>query len=160
MNEIKIRKAKKKDAKAISRLTNKFPDTISRSPWEISEMIGNFWVAENSRGRIVGCCGAKMWRRDAEIISWIVEEKYQGSDVGKKVLLSLIKNLRKKNFIRNIFAVTVPALAKKYFRPLGFLPTGLQMFSTKVLEDCQNCPKNRFRNGKYQCNEIALVLKK
>lgn len=158
--EITIRKAKYYDRVAISRLTKKFPDTLSRSPREIGKMIGNFWVAENGRGKIVGCCGAKIWTRDAEVISWIVMEKYRDTGIAKKLLLALLKNLKKRKGIRNIFVLTVPMLAKKYFRPLGFLPTGLQMFSAKVVEECQNCPKNCFQNGKYQCNEIALVLKK
>jgi N-acetylglutamate synthase-like GNAT family acetyltransferase len=158
--EIKIRKAKKADRAAISRLTRKYPDTLDRSPREVGKMIGNFWVAENERGKIVGCCGARMWGRDAEVIAWIVAEKYQGKGIAKKLLLALIKNLKKRKSIGYIFALTVPPLAKKYFRPLGFRPTGLQMFSAKVVEECQNCPKNRFRNGRYQCNEIALVLKK
>ncbi|OGI26699.1 MAG: hypothetical protein A2359_03415 [Candidatus Moranbacteria bacterium RIFOXYB1_FULL_43_19] len=158
--ELIIRKAKKSDSGEISRLTKKFTDTLSRSPHEIGKMIGNFWVAENDRGKIIGCCGARIWGRDAEVIAWIVSEKYQGAGIAKKILLSLIKSLQKRKNIRYIFALTVPALAKKYFRPLGFLPTGLQMFSAKVVEECQSCPKNCFQKGKYQCNEIALVLKK
>lgn len=160
MKVIKIRKAKTADRLAISRLTKKFPDTLDRSPREIGKMIGNFWVAENARGKIVGCCGAKMWSRDAEIISWIVAKKYRGAGIAKKLLFAVIKNLKKRENIRDIFTLTVSKLSKKYFRPLGFLPTGLQMFSAKVMEECQNCPKNRFKNGKYQCNEIALVLKR
>lgn len=160
MKELKIRKAKVSDRFAISRLTKKFPDTLDRSPREIAAMVENFWVAENPRGKLVGCCGCKLWGADAEIISWIVEKRYRGTDVGEKILLALLENLKRRKSVKNIFVATVPALAKKYFKPFGFLPTALQMFSAKVVEECQNCPKNRFRNGKYQCNEIALVLKK
>lgn len=160
MPEIKIRKAKSSDKIAISRLTKKYPDTLDRSPRQIARMIGQFIVAVNEKSEIVGCCGFQLFSGDAEIIAWIVEKKYRGNDVGEKILLSIIDDLKKKKGIRNIFVVTVPMLAKKYFEPLGFSPTGLQMFSEKVLSDCQKCPKNRFKNGKYQCNEIALVLKK
>ncbi len=158
--EIKIRKAKKSDSSAVSQLTKKYPDTLNRSPREIGKMIGNFWVAENEQGKIIGCCGAKAWGHDMEIISWIVAKKYQGKGVAKKLLLALIRNLKKRKSIRYIFTLTMSKLAKKYFRPLGFCPTGLQMFSAKVIEECRHCPKNRFKNGRYQCNEIALVLKK
>lgn len=160
MENVRLRKAKLGDRFSLSRLTRKFPDTLNRSPKEISKMIGNFWVAENGRGRIVGCCGAKMWTGDAEIIAWVVDKKYQGAGLAKKILIALIKNLKKRKSVGDIFVLTVPLLAKKYFRPLGFRPTGLQMFSAKVVEECRNCPKNRFYAGKYQCNEIALVLKR
>src|SRR4030042_4399292 len=110
MSEIKIRKAKKADFMVISRLTKKFPDTLSRSPREIAQMIGNFWVAENPRGKIVGCCGARIWGRDAEVIAWIVAEKYRGADIAKKILLALIKNLKKRKNNQNIFALTFPPL--------------------------------------------------
>jgi len=145
---------------AISRLTKKYPDTLDRSPREVAKMVGNFWVAENESGKIVGCCGARIWSQDAEIISWIVAEKYQGAGIAKKLLFAVIKNIKKRKGIRDIFTLTVPKLAKKYFRPLGFCPTGLQMFSAKVMKECQNCPKNRFKSGRYQCNEIALVLRR
>jgi len=154
-----IRKAKLADKSAISRLTKKYPDTLARSAAEIGKMIANFWVAESPRGKIVGCCGWKLWSGDAEIISWVVEKKYRKYGAGKKILLALLRDLRRKKTVKNIFAVTVPPLAQKYFEPLGFLPTGLQMFSEKVISDCKRCPKNIFRNKKYQCNEIALVLK-
>jgi N-acetylglutamate synthase-like GNAT family acetyltransferase len=158
--KLKIRKARLADRHSISRLTKKYPDTLSRNPREIAKIIGNFWVAENERGKIVGCCGARIWSRDAEIISWIVREKYRDAITARKLLVALIETLKKRKGIRYIFSLTVPTLAEKYFRPLGFRPTGLQMFSAKVVEECQNCPKNRFWKGRYQCNEVALVLKK
>jgi N-acetylglutamate synthase-like GNAT family acetyltransferase len=160
LSDLKIRRAKLPDRHTISLLTKKYSDTISRNPHEIAKIICNFWVAENERGKIVGCCGARIWSRDAEIISWIVREKYRNARTAKKLLIALIKNLKKRKGVRYIFALTVPELAGKYFRPLGFRPTGLQMFSAKVVEECQHCPKNRFWKGKYQCNEIALVLRK
>ncbi len=155
-----IRRAKISDRHSISRLTKKCPDTLGRSPEQIAKIISHFFVALGEKGEIAGCCGYQLWENDAEIISWIVEKKYRGSRIGKDILLSLLKDMRKKKNIKKIFVVTVSKLAKKYFQPLGFLPTGLQMFSPKVLEDCQRCPKNCFKEGKYQCNEIALILKR
>lgn len=159
MNEIKIRKAKLSDKIEISRLTRKNPGTLDRSPREIANMIGNFFVAEDPRGKIVGCCGCKLWDNDAETISWIVDRGYQRHGLGKKILVKLLEDMKRRKKIKNIFVVTVPILAKKYFEPLGFLRTGLQMFSGKVIENCRRCPKNSFKGKKYQCNEIALVLR-
>ncbi len=160
MKEVKIRKAVLSDKSAISRLTKKYPDTLDRSPREIEKMIGSFFVAADEEGKINGCCGFKMWEKDAEIVSWIVAKEFQGMGIGRKLLERTLEKLEKKKGIKNIFIVTVPALAQKYFEPLGFLETGLQMFSGKVFADCRRCPKNRFRAGHYQCNEIALVLRK
>jgi N-acetylglutamate synthase-like GNAT family acetyltransferase len=158
MQDIKIRKAKISDRAAISRLTKKYPDTLRRTQEEIRKMIRNFWVAQNSRGRVVGCIGSKIWSGDAEIISWVVEKKFQGTGVAKKLLLALLAGLKKRKNVENIFVTTLPKLARRYFVPLGFHHTALQMFSAKVVDECQKCPKNCFKNGQYQCNEIALVL--
>lgn len=159
MKDVKIRRAKMLDKFKISCLTKANKDTLDRNPQEITKLISNFFVAENQHGKIVGCCGYKLWDNDAEIISWIVDKGYQKKGLGKKILAKLLEDMKRRKKIKNIFVVTVPVLAKRYFQPFGFLKTGLQMFSGKVFADCQRCPKNSFRRKKYQCNEIALVLK-
>jgi N-acetylglutamate synthase-like GNAT family acetyltransferase len=158
---VKIRKASAGDRFEISRLTKKFSTTLPREPEEILRLAGNFYVAENEKGRIVGCCGFKAWDSDAEIISLVVDEPYQKKGVARMLLREILGWIKNANNVKKIFALTTEGVAQRIFKPVGFFPAGIQMFSLKVAKDCKRCPKNRLNSKKhYLCDEIALLYKK
>lgn len=158
---VEIRRASAKDRFEISRLTKKFSTTLPRDPKEVLCLAGNFYVAENKEGRIVGCGGFKVWDSDAEIISLVVEKSYQRKGIARKLLKEIIGQLKKTKNIKCIFALATNDVAEKIFRPAGFFPAGIQMFSLKVAKDCKRCRKNRLNSkNQYLCDEIALLYKK
>lgn len=159
MNDIKIRKARKKDRHVISRLTGLYPNTLYRSAKEIEKNINNYLIAVNQKEKVIGCCGYKIWDDSAEIISWIIEKQYRKRGLGLLLLQNVIKNLKKKAEIKNIFVVTTRQLADRIFKKIGFVEVGIQMFPEKVLLDCKKCKKNYCSFGKYACDEIALLYK-
>ncbi|MDD5489983.1 MAG: GNAT family N-acetyltransferase [Candidatus Moranbacteria bacterium] len=156
----KIRKASKSDSAGISRLTKKFSTTLSRGPEEISRLARNFFVAENQKGKIVGCCGFKKWDSDAEIIALIVDSPYQKKGLASRLFGKVLGQLKKTKSVEKIFVLSTKDVAEKIFSPAGFFPAGIQMFSRKVGEDCRRCRKNRLDcKGRYLCDEIVLVYK-
>lgn len=158
---VKIRKASAKDRFEISRLTKKFSTTLPREPKEVLRLVGNFYVAEDLKGRIIGCCGFKIWDSDAEIISLIVDRPYQRKGIARKLLKEIIGQLKKTKNIKCIFVLATNDMAEKIFKPVGFFPAGIQMFSQKVAGDCKRCKKNRLNSKKqYLCDEIALLYKR
>lgn len=158
---VEVRRASAGDRFEISRLTKKFPTTLPRDPKEVLRLAGNFYVAENKEGKIVGCCGFKVWDSDAEIISLVVERPYQRKGIARKLLKEIISRLKKTRNVKCIFALATNDVAEKIFKPAGFFPAGIQMFSQKVVEDCKRCRKNRFNSkNQYLCDEIALLYKR
>jgi len=156
----KLRKASKRDSTGISKLTQKFSTTLSRSPKEILRLAGNFYVVENQNSRIIGCCGFKVWDNDAEIISLIVEKPYQRKGIAKKLLKEIIGQLKKIKSVKCIFALATSDVAEKIFKPAGFFPAEIQMFNQKVAKDCKRCQKNKLNSkNQYLCDEIALLYK-
>lgn len=156
----KIRKAARGDSAGISRLTKKFPTTLSRGPEEIFRLAGNFFVAENRKGKVVGCCGFKIWDSDAEIIALIVDSPYQKKGLAKNLFKKVIGRLKKMKSAKKIFALSTKEVAEKIFVPAGFFPAGIQMFSQKVGQDCRRCRKNKLDfKGRYLCDEVVLVYK-
>ena len=154
----KLRKASKRDSAGISKLTQKFSTTLSRSPKEILRLAGNFYVVENQNGKMIGCCGFKVWDNDAEIISLIVNKPYQGRGVAKKLLKGIIGQLKKTKNVKYIFALATSDVAQRIFIPAGFIPAGIQMFNQKVAKDCKRCRKNKLNSkNQYLCDEIALL---
>ena len=154
----KIRKAAASDRFAISALTKKYRNTLSRNPEEILEMIGNYHVAVDEKKKVIGCCGFKAWDDDAEIISLIVSEPFRGRGIARRLLESLVADIRNREKIKRIFTLTMPELAGPIFAPVGFVPVGIQMFSEKVVRECRRCEKNKLNaEKKYMCDEIALI---
>lgn len=157
---VKIRRASAGDRFEISRLTKNFSTTLPRNPKEVFRLVRNFYVAENKEGRIVGCCGFKIWDSDGEIISLVVDKPYRKKGTARVLLRETLGRLRKTKKIKNIFALTTGDVAQKIFRPAGFFPAGIQMFSLKVAKDCKRCKKNRFNSkNRYLCDETALLYK-
>ena len=156
----KIRKASKRDSTRISRLTKKFSTTLSRSPKEILRLAENFYVAENKKGKVVGCCGFKVWDNQAEIISLVVDTPHQRKGLARSLFEKVLDRLKKTKAAKKIFVLSTKDVAERIFVPAGFFPAGIQMFSQKVGEDCQRCRKNRLDSkGRYLCDEVVLVYK-
>ena len=156
----KIRKASKRDSTDISRLTKKFSTTLSRGPKEILRLTRSFYVAENQRGKVVGCCGFKVWDNHAEIISLVVNTPHRRKGLARSLFEKVFDRLKETKDVEKIFVLSTKDVAEKIFMPAGFFPAGIQMFSLKVAEDCKRCPKNKLNSkGQYLCDEIVLVYK-
>jgi N-acetylglutamate synthase-like GNAT family acetyltransferase len=152
---ITIVEARKKHILTISELT-RGENLRYRPPEEIDSQRSNFLVALNQKGKVMACVGSKFYDFDAEIIALKVIPEYQRQGLAKMLLKQKIRDLRSWPRLR-IFALTTENLAANLFFPLGFIKVGIQLFSSKVLMDCAECPKNRMEGGIHLCNEIAVL---
>lgn len=162
MQRIMIRKAKKADINALSDLIKRHEDVmLFRSPAALRKLLKNYFAAISEDGRIVGCCGFKIYPGgDAEIISLAVERKYRNLGIGTKLIKKATREAVNRKSVKRIMTFTNP-LAISLFKNNNFVEAGVQLFHEKILEDCRKCPRNKFgKNGKYLCNEVAVIYVK
>ncbi len=147
----RVRRARVSDAAAIQRLVNTFADRdemLHRSLVEIYENIRDFYVLERD-GEVVGCGALHVcWSHLAEIKSLAVDEAYQGSGFGKRMVASCLEEARELG-LTTVFALTY---RPEFFTQLGFRVVDKATLPHKVWNECIRCPK--FPG----CGEIAVVF--
>ena len=149
---IKIRKPTVKDVEAIFKLNNDMADRglmLHRSKYKIIEMLGNFLVAENDDGKIVGCGAfSLLWTDLGEINALAVDRAYQGKGIGTALVRALLEKGRELK-VPEVITLTY---RKEFFERLGFKETDKNKFPKKIWRECLECPKLE------NCDEIALHL--
>ena len=149
---IRIRKPTVDDVEAIFRLNNDMADRglmLHRSKYKIIEMLGNFLVAENSEGRIVGCGAfSLLWTDLGEVNALAVDREYQGRGIGTALVRALLEKGRELK-VPEVITLTY---RKKFFEKLGFTETDKNKFPKKIWRECLECPKLE------SCDEVALHL--
>lgn len=151
MQNLKIRKAKIKDIKQIQELINAFAKRdlmLPRSLNELYEGLRDFWVAEEGK-KIAGCAALHIsWDDLAEVKSLAVAEDKQKRGIGKKLVLTCLKEAAELG-ARRIFTLTYKP---GYFKKFGFKEVKHSDLPHKVWAECINCCKFP------DCQETALLL--
>ena len=150
--DIKIRTATVEDVEGIFKLNKKMADRglmLPRNRYKILEMLGNFLVAENKEGKIVGCGALNLiWTDLGEVMALAVDDDYQGMGIGGRIVSDL---LRKAKTLKVPEVITL-TYQIKFFKNLGFSITEKDNFPKRVWRICLDCPKLE------NCDETALHI--
>ena len=149
--KITLRKADIKDVPRIQELIAVFAKKdkmLYRSLIDLYENLRDYFVAA-SGGKIIGCCALHIcWEDLAEIKALAVDEKYQGSGLGMKLVGACIKEAKRLK-IKKVFCLTyIP----DFFKLFGFEKISRKKLPHKIWTECLQCPK--FPN----CDEQAMML--
>ncbi len=122
---------------------------LPRSEANIRAHLGNFLVAEDGKGAVIGCGSLlPMNATLVELRSLAVDEHARGSGVGQKLVAALVEEARRRRF-GTIFALT---RAVRFFEKCGFSVAPKEFFPEKVWSDCVQCPMLE------NCDEVAVML--
>ena len=145
-----IRKANIQDVKRLQKLIKFYAERdemLPRSLNELYENIRDFFVFERNK-KIIGCCALHVcWQDLGEIKSLAVSKSEQGTGIGRRLLLSCLKEAEELK-LKKIFALTYKPL---YFRKFGFREIEKANLPHKIWIDCIKCVKFP------DCAEIALI---
>ena len=122
---------------------------LRRSKYKIITMLTNFVVAESETGELAAC-GAllPLWTDSAEIVSLAVDQRFQGTGIGKGLVHELLDRARRLGF-REVITLTY---AVDFFSRLGFTAQPKDRFPRKLWRECLECPQLE------DCDETALSL--
>ena len=147
-----IRKARLGDVTEIQELVNDFAARDQMLPKSLSvlyENIRDFYVAEDSGGRLLGCCAVHVcWADLVEIKSLAVRDECQGMGLGSALVTACVGDCRDLG-IERVFALTYKV---PFFEVLGFRRVEKNTLPQKIWSECINCPKFP------DCGEEAVVL--
>jgi len=148
---MRIRKALISDVKDIHRIINKLAKRdkmLPRSLNEIYENIRDFFVCI-IKGKIIGVCALHiLWEDLAEVRSIAVLKEYQGKGIGKRLVVSCLKEAKALG-IKKVFALTYNP---EFFIEIGFNEIDKNTLPQKIWGDCLKCPKFP------ECNEVAVII--
>ena len=155
-----IRNATMADVKEIHALLSHFAAQgmlLGRALSSLYDQLRDFKVfvtpadAAEQREQVIGSAALHVcWENLAEIRSLAVQERFQGQDIGTK----LVKACLAEADLLGITKVFTLTYQPKFFMKLGFREIDKNELPHKVWSDCINCPKFP------DCNEIALVWEK
>jgi amino-acid N-acetyltransferase len=123
MNEaITIAPAATNDAAAISSVlaaNRDDPGLFQESATAVARTLGDFFVARNEAGEIVGCAGLhRDSPEEAEVYAVAVTPRYQGQGIGRQLMQACEQHARAGGF-RHLWLATVKP---GYFSRYGFQP--------------------------------------
>jgi amino-acid N-acetyltransferase len=124
---------------------------LDRSEDEVATNIRSYVLAKEE-GKLVGYTALHVHsRRLAEIRSLIVDKKYRGQNIGKKMVEFTLKEAKELGVEEDVLVLTyLPA----FFEKLGFKEINKELIPEhKIWADCIKCIHFPV------CNEIALVYK-
>ena len=149
--KVLTRKATLHDVRAIHSLVNQYAKRkllLPRSLSYIYDNIRDFFVCENRRKQIVGCCSLHVvWEGLAEIKSLAVKRSYQGKHIGT-ILVEHCLNEARQLKVDRVFAL---AYEPGFFLKLKFSRISKARLPAKVWRECTEC--HLFPD----CEEIALI---
>lgn len=148
-----IQKARVGDVPAIYALLKGFAEQgllLPRSLSELYDLVRDFHVAlsEKDGGVLAGVCSLHVsWTELGEIRSLAVEPRFQGQDLGRRLLTACVAEARELG-LKRLFALTyIPA----YFERHGFRSIAKSDLPQKIWADCFKCVKFP------ECDEVALA---
>ena len=148
---VAVRPARVADMQQVEPLINGFAKKelmLAKTLEQLSRNFREFVVAEDERGRILGCAALRVYTPQlAELGSLAVSEEAHGLGIGAK-LVRAIEEEAAKIGIGTVFALT---LQDVFFHKQGYRTVQKEMFPLKVWADCRQCPKL------HACDEIAVV---
>jgi amino-acid N-acetyltransferase len=138
MSDVKLRRAKMGDVRAMHQLLSAFADKRDLLPRSISEIYENlqqFHIAEDG-DRLIGTCALYVtWDNLAEVKALAVEEKYQGQGIGKRLLNACLETAQDLE-IRRVFTLTIRT---GFFEHFGFQHVAKDHLPHKVWTECVRC---------------------
>lgn len=148
-----LRKARIKDVRIIHGLLMHTDEhdglVLPRSFSQLYSRLRDFVVAEED-GEVVGCCALSIiWEDLAEIRSLVVNPRYRGNRLGRK----LVEACLSEAVTLGIYKVYTLTEVAGFFAGLGFEEEEKDTLNQKVFKDCLNCP--RFPD---LCNEVAMTI--
>ncbi|MFH1285581.1 MAG: N-acetyltransferase [Candidatus Micrarchaeota archaeon] len=149
--EFTYRKATLEDADDMQEIINyhaRKEKMLSRSLSGLYEKVREYTVCENSKGKVVGCCGLHIhWLDCAEIRALAVRPHYMGRGIGSELVKMCVREAKRLKIPR-VFTLTA---APEFFKKVGFKKVNKNKLPMKVWGDCLNCPKY------LNCDEVALI---
>jgi amino-acid N-acetyltransferase len=147
-----IRKAKIRDVKAIHRIISHYANQALMLPRSLSELydhLRDFYVAEDSKGALLGVCTICIsWEDLGEIRSLAVAEGGQHRGLGSKLVEACLSEAVELGLLR-VFVLT---MNKEFFSRFGFKEVEKSLLPNKIWADCIKCPKFP------DCDEVAMIL--
>jgi amino-acid N-acetyltransferase len=150
--DIKVDRARVRDADSMHRLISHFADKgemLPRALSEIYEGIRDYFVVRR-RGRVIACAALQVtWVDLAEIRSLAVDEKEQNQRIGSALIRACLEEAQELGIPRVFCLVRKPA----FFERHGFRLIDKKELPQKVWADCYRCPQFP------DCDEIALMCR-
>lgn len=148
---MEIRRAKISDAENIQTLIAEYAELdrmLPRSLADIYENLQSFFVAEDDKSIVFGCCALQVvWSDLAEIKSLAVRQDNTGRGTGRALVEAVMREAEKLGLER-IFTLT---LEPCFFERLAFTKVQKDQLPMKVWSDCAKCSKQD------NCDEVALI---
>jgi len=146
-----VRRARRQDAAAISRLNNSFADKgqmLRRSPEMIFLAIDDYVVVQNGSGELLACGALKEYSPSvAEVAAIAVSPEAHGKGLGRAIVTA-VEELARKRGIYDVFALT---LQPEFFAAIGYLRVDRARYPEKIRRDCLGCVR------RFACNEICFA---
>jgi len=147
-----LRKARQQDVRFIHGLLSHYGGQgllLARPLTDLYEFLRDFVIAEDQKGRAVGCCALHLcWENLCEVRSLAVLPEATGQGWGSKLAETCISEAVTLGF-HQVFALTY---RPDFFGRLGFKQVDKKFLPNKVWADCVKCVKFP------DCDEIAMVL--
>jgi amino-acid N-acetyltransferase len=147
--EVTIREALPGDVEEMHTLLEGFARQGLLLPRAVEEVYRNFreFVVAEHDGRIVGCCGLRLYTpKLGEIVALAVSNESHGRGVGRLMVESLLVQAKALG-LEQVIALT---LQPGFFAKLGFDEVNVADYPHKVMADCSRCARRA------TCNEIAF----
>jgi amino-acid N-acetyltransferase len=154
-----VERAAFKDAASIYHLIKKYPvEVVPRSLSDITTNIDRFFVYRE-KGEVLGAISWKILpemgnekEHIAEIVSLCVDKKSHCKGIGRTLVGTVIKHIRRFHPTKIILLTFSP----KFFAKLGFKRISKRRLHNKLYLGCINCTKYL---SPLTCPEVAMMLK-
>jgi amino-acid N-acetyltransferase len=150
VDAVRVRRATPRDLPELEVFIARFTGDgtlLPRPRANLLHHLGDFRVARDGRGRLVGC-GAlqRVHATLAEVRSLAVDPRAQGGGIGSRLVRALTADARRLG-VRRVFCLT---RRPQFFARLGFEVVAKEKFPHKIWNDCMLCPRQS------SCDEIAM----
>lgn len=146
-----VRRARPRDAAAISQLNNTFADDgqmLTRSPDAIALAIDDYVVVQEASGALLACGALKEYSPSvAEVAAIAVAKEAHGRGLGRAIV-GAVERLALTRGIHDVFALT---LQPEFFAAIGYARVDRARYPEKIRRDCLGCAR------RFACNEICFA---
>jgi N-acetylglutamate synthase-like GNAT family acetyltransferase len=146
-----VRRARPRDAAAISQLNNTFANEgrmLKRTPEMVALAIDDYLVVQNLAGELLACGALKEYSPSvAEVAAIAVSREAHGKGLGKAIVRA-VEELARKRGIYDVFALT---LQPEFFAAIGYERVDRARYPEKIRRDCLACAR------RFACNETCFA---
>ncbi len=146
-----VRRARPRDAAAISELNNGFADEgqmLRRTPEVIALSIDDYVVVQHLDGRLLACGALKEYSPSvAEVAAIAVSKDAHGKGLGRAIVTA-VEDLARIRGTYDVFALT---LQPEFFAAIGYQRVDRARYPEKIRRDCLSCAR------RFACNEICFA---